>query len=234
MCKNNKKYPVNELISIFNTLHNNKYTYNFTEYNSQKDFITIKCNICFDSFNQRIYNHIHGNGCPNCGKNKRYSTEEVILQFQKIHGCAFNYDKVVYKNAKTKVLIKCNHCNTEFLKTPDKHKQGEGCKNCTLMYNSFKKNDWIKQAKNRKGTFYIIKCWNETENFIKLGITFVTIKKRYMGKERLPYKYEIIKKVVSDDLSYIWDLEKRFKRIKQKQHYTPLIPFKGSVTECFK
>ena len=41
-------------------------------------------------------------------------------------------------------------------------------------------------------------------------------------------------KKVDKNLEYIWDLEKRFKRFKRKNHYKPLIKFGGCHTECFK
>lgn len=48
------------------------------------------------------------------------------------------------------------------------------------------------------------------------------------------YNYKIIRVIKSKNLSYIWDLEKRFGRTKIKYRYKPNIKFPGYKTECFK
>ena len=50
----------------------------------------------------------------------------------------------------------------------------------------------------------------------------------------MPYNWKTVKEIKSFDLEYIWNLEKRFQRIKFKQKYIPKIYFAGSKTECFK
>lgn len=45
----------------------------------------------------------------------------------------------------------------------------------------------------------------------------------------MPYNYEIIREIKSKDLSYIWNLENRFKKFKKLKHYKPLIHFAGGL-----
>lgn len=84
------------------------------------------------------------------------------------------------------------------------------------------------------GIFYIIKCNNENEEFYKLRITFNSVKIRYSS--RMPYNYEIVQEIKSNNLEFIWDIEKYFKKYvnKQKLHYSPNIKFGGSELECYK
>ena len=49
----------------------------------------------------------------------------------------------------------------------------------------------------------------------------------------MPYQHEVLKKVETYDSGYVWDLEKRFKRVKRNAKYIPTIKFSG-MTECFK
>jgi very-short-patch-repair endonuclease/Zn finger protein HypA/HybF involved in hydrogenase expression len=62
------------------------------------------------------------------------TTEQFIADAIAKHGPdKYNYDKVVYVNAKTKVIIKCNICNNEFNQTLSKHiNRGDGCSKCGI------------------------------------------------------------------------------------------------------
>lgn len=60
---------------------------------------------------------------------KTLTTEEFIERAKKIHGDTYDYSKVNYKNAKTKVTIICPK-HGEFEQTPHNHLKGEGCRLC--------------------------------------------------------------------------------------------------------
>ena len=86
-------------------------------------------------FYQTIYNHIRGNGCPKCS----YSDEsekssrgyyEFVKRANKIHQNKYNYESVIYKNNRTKVIIKCPEHGI-FYQTPHDHLYGCGCPNCS-------------------------------------------------------------------------------------------------------
>ena len=72
----------------------------------------------------------------------------------------------------------------------------------------------------------------DEEEFYKIGITSRSIKKRFCNKQTMPYKYQVLQEI--EDISEnIWDFEVFFKRLKFFRHYTPNIPFGGSLTECY-
>lgn len=60
---------------------------------------------------------------------KRLTTKEFIENAKKVHGNKYDYSKVNYVNAKTKVCIICPK-HGEFWQTPDKHLRGHGCQKC--------------------------------------------------------------------------------------------------------
>lgn len=227
-----------EVISKFKQVHGNKYNYDKFIYTSSKVKSTI---VCYEHGNFEIEasSHLQGHGCMQCGINKRTKNitktlEEFKLKAISIHSYKYDYSLVEYINAIKKVKIICNTCKTTFLQSPDKHtNQKYGCRNCGNA-NNYHKETWIKRANGKKGTFYIIRCFNDIEEFFKFGITFNSVQKRYIHKSFMPYNYEIIREVKSKNLSYIWNLEKRFKRFKRKNHYKPLIHFAGDKQECFK
>ena len=79
-----------------------------------KDKLPIICHCC-DSLGKEhgLFSHTishlkRGDGCPKC--NGKYMTKELfIAESKKIHGEeAYNYDKFVFVNKKTKGIIHCN------------------------------------------------------------------------------------------------------------------------------
>ena len=80
-----------------------------------KDKLPIICHCC-DSLGKEhgLFSHTighlkRGDGCPKC--NGKYMTKELfIVEAKKIHGEeAYNYDKFVFINKKTKGTIHCNN-----------------------------------------------------------------------------------------------------------------------------
>lgn len=60
---------------------------------------------------------------------QKSSLEEVILKFKSIHGNKYLYDKVIYTNAHTKVIITCKE-HGDFLMSPSNHMGNHGCNKC--------------------------------------------------------------------------------------------------------
>lgn len=81
-------------------------------------------------------NHLRGHGCPKCGhilggKKNSKNLEYYINIFKKIHGDKYDYSKVEYIDAKTKVKIICPE-HGEFWQTPYEHSKGHGCQKCGI------------------------------------------------------------------------------------------------------
>jgi hypothetical protein len=107
-----------------------RYSYDKTVYKNAKTKVIITCLLCNRDFEQLPNNHISGhNGCILCsiGGNKKDTSIFIMKNKDKN---IYSYDKTVYKNAKTKVIITCLLCNEDFLQTPDSHSRGHGCPLC--------------------------------------------------------------------------------------------------------
>ena len=61
------------------------------------------------------------------------NTEEFINKANKVHNGKYDYSKVEYVNAKTKVCIMCPK-HGEFWQTPDDHLRGKGCPKCNSSH----------------------------------------------------------------------------------------------------
>ena len=123
-----------EFINKANKVHNGKYDYSKVEYVNAKTKICIICPE-HGEFWQTPNNHLSGKGCALCAnENKLHlynkSNDKFISEAQMIHGGKYDYSKVEYVNAKTKVCIICPE-HGEFWQTPHNHLQGQGCPKCS-------------------------------------------------------------------------------------------------------
>jgi len=156
------------------------------------------------------------------------SEQEWLEIFNKIHNNKYKYIDLDIINRKSIIKIICPVHGIFFQKV-ENHIRTIGCPNCGKI-NNYSKSQWVERGKNKEGIFYVIKCFNKNEEFYKIGITFKTVKQRYY---KLPYNYEIILEIKSNNLAYIWELEKSNKSLGFENKYIPKIEFGGSKTECF-
>ena len=114
-------------------IHKNKYDYSKVNYVNN---ITKVCIICPEhgEFWQRPCEHLVGNGCPECGKEKRRKKrvlpiDEYIKRAKEIHGDRYDYSKVEYQKVKDKITIICPE-HGEFQQEAFSHLSGCGCPKC--------------------------------------------------------------------------------------------------------
>ena len=218
-----------------NNIHNNKYTYeNLNLDTTITDIVKINCKI-HGNFNQNLSNHLNNKqGCPRCSRIITF--EDFLIQANIIHNYVYSYSNVIYKLSNLKVIITCN-IHGDFKQTPSSHLSGSGCPVCSKLKMGWSKTKFKNfcEKNNDIGTFYIIKCKSSSEQFYKLGITSSSIKQRYSGNSKLPYNYEIIQEI-KDTSENVFNLELYLKQYINNNNlkYSPSIPFKGSVLECFK
>ena len=129
----NKQKNIDEFIGECKQKHNSKYDYSKVVYKNNHTKVIITCPIHGD-FEQTPSNHLQGQGCPQCAQlrrieKKRQNQNDFIRKANYIHCNFYAYDKVVYKTAKTKVIITCP-IHGDFEQTPDNHLRGSGCPNC--------------------------------------------------------------------------------------------------------
>jgi uncharacterized OB-fold protein len=215
-------------------VHSNFYSYKKAVYTKSKQNIIITCSLHGD-FKQTPNNHLNGQKCPSCGEverrdSKRKSTEQFIAECNKVHSSKYIYTSTEYISSDKKVVITCNK-HGSFKQTAYNHLQGQGCSKCGREA-YWSRTDYIRRAKNRICTFYILRCFNEGEEFYKIGVTMNSIKKRYSHVSHMPYFYEIISEI-KGEAGAIWDLELQEKRKLKAFHYLPNIEFSGSKNECF-
>lgn len=129
------KYTTKTFIAAVKKIHGDKYDYSKVEYNGCDEYVIVGCPV-HGYFKIRARHLIHGTGCKKCGIDKR-STErlsnsnEFIEKAKLIHGDKYDYSKVEYIDATTKVCIICPE-HGEFWQTPNDHLSKEhGCRKCS-------------------------------------------------------------------------------------------------------
>ena len=101
---------------------------------------------------------------------------------------------------------------------------GHGCPECN-------------QGWTKSNIFYLIKLYNKTESFYKLGISYIDINnkvRRYRDYKKLGYNVEQIKLLQFEDFMQCRDFETKMKHIIKNSIYMPNNWTSNVTTECFK
>ncbi len=160
-------------------------------------------------------------------------TQYFINKATDVHKGKYTYEKAVYTSTKNKIIVTCP-IHGDFEQQIQSHLQGQGCTKCKNEKTGWTYTAWSKAAPGNPGILYVLRCWNDDEEFYKIGITCQSkVGARYHNRLRMPYNYEIIEEIVSDDRKYIYKLEKQLKRNHKELAYEPKISFDGSKSECF-
>ena len=125
-----------DVVEKFKKIHGDKYDYSKVEYTNSLKKVCIICPE-HGEFWQSPTNHLNGCGCPKCSNVKHKTTNEFIKESRTVHGDKYDYSKVEYVNAHTKVCIICPE-HGEFWQTPADNLNGHGCRKCSRKYLSDK------------------------------------------------------------------------------------------------
>lgn len=226
-------------------IYGDKNDYSNTVIGDSRGKIDVDCKE-HGHFSVYMTNHFQGQGCPKCSA-INYSlirtkpTEDFIKEAKKIHGDSCDYTDTVYKGCREKVTIKCNVHNEIFKTLPSNHLRGSSCRKCLSDRirkaltgkegtGGYTKSGYVKQANGREASVYLIRCWNENEEFYKIGKTFLNIDKRFT-KGNLCYNYEEVH-FIYGEAGYVYDLENELHRQYKSYKYRPNNWFAGH-TECY-
>lgn len=232
-----KKLNIETFIQKASLVHNDLYDYTNSIYKNIRSKIKIICKT-HGEFEQIADCHLQGKGCPECGINNFHKpimgTKKFIELANIKHNNFYIYSKTNYIKNNIKVIIICP-IHGDFEQAPYMHLNKNGCSQCAKSNNmGFSKERFIKYCNNKyiqNPVLYIIKCFNENEEFYKIGITSKSIKQRFHGK-KMPYNYKIIYEQ-SGSPEVIYNLEKELHKKHKQFHYKPIIFFPGSAKECF-
>ena len=141
-----KSFTTEEWINKAKEVYGDKYTYNHTIYNGSSNNIIITCPIHGDVEVNAGHFLRSECGCKKC-KGRGKTTEDFVREAKEIHGDKYNYNKVIYKHSKEKVIITCP-IHGDFEQIPNSHLRGKGCPKCGI--------NKVKEKKSRTTEQFII------------------------------------------------------------------------------
>lgn len=132
----NDQYTYKKFIKKATIIHQDKYNYDLiskTGIFRSYDKVFIKCNKCSSIFEQRISNHVRGNGCKMCSLNK-YTYEKLVEKATKVHDDKYNYS-LIDPDGSFRMIdyidIICKKCNAKFPQKIGSHiHDRKGCPYC--------------------------------------------------------------------------------------------------------
>lgn len=238
--KNRSKLTRSEFISRAKLTHGDKFEYKDVFFDGALSKVKITCRECETVFYPTVSAHMRGGNCPTCSrKNKVYYTnDDFINKASKKHDGFYSYEKSNYIDRDTKVKITCP-IHGLFSQRPSYHLKGRGCHKCginkaktaSVKGGGWTRSKFIELCKNNDATLYVLKCFNDSELFYKVGITSATVQKRYRKDSYLPYDYEVLFEI-KNEAAYIFNLEYRLHDLLKNIKHEPSIYFRGR-TECF-
>jgi hypothetical protein len=83
---------------------------------------------------------------------KKKTKDEFINEASIIHNFKYDYSKVIYKNSSENVIITCK-IHGDYLKTPQKHLAGQGCRICK-GYIALNQESFLNRSIEKHGNFY--------------------------------------------------------------------------------
>jgi len=192
-----KPHTLQKFIDSANKKFNFKFDYSMVNYTNANTIITVLCPI-HGIFNTTPWNHISKKyGCAKCGTeamSKQQRDKSIAKLKNYIDSGITNYDYSFARIDKItdKITVICKD-HGKFFVTADHHIRGIGCKKCADQnkvggYNEI----WFNFDPTRKdipGVLYVLEMYSDTENFLKVGITKNSVKKRYAGSK---FKYNVL------------------------------------------
>ncbi len=88
---------------------------------------------------------------------RKLTTEEAVHEFREVHDNRYDYSLFIYVTSKTKSIVICK-THGQFLISHDKHKSGQGCRQCGIDLRTAaitkKQNDAINDFRKTHGDTY--------------------------------------------------------------------------------
>lgn len=158
-------------------IHGDKYDYSNVNY---EDYNKRVCIICpkHGEFYQTPHNHLSGHGCSKCANERlsvlqRRSIEDFVRRAREIHGDKYDYSKVEYVNAHTKVCLTCPKHGVFYIR-PYNFLNKKGCYMCGREQCSKKLSlstlDFVSRAREVHGDKYDYSKVEYTNNHTKVCI----------------------------------------------------------------
>jgi len=231
---------IDSWVKRFKEKHGDRYDYSlFITYINSETPIPIFCSI-HGIFNQSPYVHAKGHQCKKCSK-ESMNLKSLLLRANKFKlniyekfGDRISVCLEDYVNDSTLISYKCSNCNQVYKSSPNKLLKdvSTGCAYCygkgKHIQNEGYFNKYEAKLSQEIGYLYIVRLFDENEDFLKVGIT--KNENPLIRLEKVPYKKEIIY-FEEDNMYNCFTIEQYILKEFSSFKYKPLLYF-GGYTEC--
>ncbi|NTY98688.1 hypothetical protein FCH30_15965 [Acinetobacter radioresistens] len=162
---------------------------------------------------------VRNNTCVATAMQRRHQNFMKLLELT-YEDFEYDFSKVVFnKDVDSLVKIKCPKHG--WVRTRAKKLlAGRGCIACNE-----------ESLLDHGAMIYVIRCYDDQEEFYKIGITTKSLDVRFPDRSGLPYDYDVLS-LQNGDRKKLYKFEAMILRLLKKYRYTPKKPFRGR-TECF-
>lgn len=131
-----KRLGVEGIVNRANLVHENRYDYSlFTEYSDTTGFMAI---ICPDhgQFEQRVFAHLGGQGCPSCNRvklsnYKRQNPNDFFNKCREVFAGKYQYTDD-FTDTRFKITVSCPHHGDFQIRAGNHLYQRQGCPRCSI------------------------------------------------------------------------------------------------------
>ena len=147
-----KRDTVEDFIRKARSVHGDRYDYSKVVYINNDTKVRVICPI-HGVFEVAPGDHLKGNLCPKCSKNRVPTNEEFIAEIKGVLGDKYDYSKVQYISARHKICLICP-VHGEVFVYPQQARLGTGCKWCSYERLCLTTEQFISKAKSVNGDKY--------------------------------------------------------------------------------
>ena len=191
-----ERFTTEQFIEKSKAVHgDDKFDYSKVHYVDSRTKILLICKKCGREFWQYPNTHLQGHGCRRCASifiNKylikkenrekiylktRCTAEQFIEKAKKIHGDKYDYSKIEYKNAHSKIYIICP-IHGGFWQEANTHLRGCGCPSCNYSSGERMINNFLSNRTKEQFVYQYRTNWLENQSLdfflpdYNLGIEF--------------------------------------------------------------
>jgi hypothetical protein len=128
------------------------YDYSLFNYINARTHIKLICKK-HGLFKQMFSTHLKSI-CYECSKDKKRNTESSIIEnFNKVHNGIYDYSKTKYCGFRKNIIVICK-IHDEFEINAANHKNGRGCRKCSIDSQKIKLEDFIKKSNDIHNYIY--------------------------------------------------------------------------------
>lgn len=180
--------------------------------------VDVKCTACDRQWTTST-SSVGYNGCARCSKKETYTTDQ-FREYLESTGREIELLSE-YKGAHVKVSCLCRACDTKWSVTPGNLKDGTGCPACART--GF--------DPSKPGYLYYLRIVEDAESYWKIGITNLTLKKRFRPQDR--EKITVLNTIYFEDGATAYECEQNILKLYKEYKAYNVAPLKAGNTELF-